>query len=102
MSPNSYTPLHRASPPPRHYLAASPADGLICSSAWDIFFPRVMDKHPDVPGALPAARDATLSEFPPPAAYCLVGKVGRMCAPREAARRAVQKGSAGGQATGHM
>lgn len=73
--------------------------GLICSSAWDrLFLPRVMDKHPDVPGTLPAARDATLSEFLPPGAYSLVGKVGRRCAPREAARRAVQRGSAGGQA----
>jgi hypothetical protein len=77
--------------------------GLVCSSAWDrLFLPRVTDQHPDVPGTLPAARGAAMSESPPPGAYGLGGKVGRMCAPREVAMRAVQKGSAGGQAvTGH-
>lgn len=75
MFPNSYTPLHRASPPTEALFGCLPSRrqgwdagtmGLICSSVWDrLFLPRVMDKHPEFPGTLLAARDATLSESRP-------------------------------------
>lgn len=86
MFPNSYTPLHRASPPTEALFGCLPSRwqgwdagtmGLICSSVPD----------PEFPGTLLAARDATLSESPPLGAYSVVGKVGRMCASSEVARR---------------